>query len=249
MSNAIAVASVLEETPLLPHFINHYDQLGVDRIVICTRNELADRVRTCFPCPKLVIAAVNQRGENQPFNEWKDRNEDLAITQHGGVSNDDYKLCLDIDEFHEYPLPLKLLMNRMNEGRVNEWALCGYLIDRFGPNYSTPVVDKDRDLFEQFPLEDPTFTERSGACPRKIMICRVHCRLGHGRHHTEEGHFDRHHRVGLCVTQFKVHHFKWIAGVAERLEKRVNDPTRETAYTSELKAQLAQLKENQRSNS
>lgn len=242
MSKAIAVVSVFEYTPLLPHFIKHYDKIGVDQIIICATNELEASIRASSSWLKHQITPIDQRRPGESFNAWKDRNENTAIKECG-VSDDDYKLCLDIDEFHEYPLPLKLLINRMDE--KNEWALCGYFVDRFGPNYSTPEVEEDRDLFEQFPLQDLTFSKNSGACPRKIMICRVRCKLGHGRHHTVNGYFNRHHHVGLRDTQFKVHHFKWIAGVTERLQKRINDPTREAAYISELKVQLAQLNEKQ----
>ncbi len=242
MSKIIVVTSVSENTLLLPHFINHYDKLGVDNIIICTHAKLVDQVKTCTSSRKITIEILDEQ-HDEDFDEWKDHNEDRALIKHNpsDPSDIDYKICVDVDEFHEYPLPLRLLVDRMN--KVDEWALCGFFVDRFGINYSTPMVTEQDDIFSQFPLQDAHFSETCGACSRKIMICRSWCELAPGRHHTLDGHYDRHFNVGLCIDQFKVHHFKWTEGIEKRLQGRIDDPTYGVKYKEEAKKELSLLKQ------
>ena len=242
MRRVVAIASIFEPTPLAGHFIGYYRRLGVDDLILCVQpDHFTDLVQYQHKgLAALYPLDMKIRGD---VDDVKDGTETLALAKYctdWGYCGEDYKLCLDIDEFHEYPVPLKELVRRM-EG-ANEWALCGTFTDRFGNNYTTPPVSDQGDIFCQFPLKDKEFSKACGAWPTKVMISKVKLNLVKGRHNTRDcGYIDRHNNVELHADQFHVHHFKWTEGVEERLQRKIDDPLYTENVKAEYKCELKRL--------
>jgi hypothetical protein len=242
----VAIASVHKYNTIIPHFLKHYHDLGVDKIILCVVPDVYDQVLAdSRPFARTFLYLINHPQGSQYFDAWKDSNENHALS----CFDYDYKMCLDIDEFHEYPAPLSAIIGGMEAKDLS--ALFGQLVDRFGVGYSTPDVLPDVDIFVQFPLEHSGFTSNCGANDNKVMICRADCGLSYGRHNVKgRGRFHN--------AKYKVHHFKWTGEGIRNLEKRVEegsifdnrdgirDKREYRDYVKELVCELSKLRDLQR---
>lgn len=233
------VVSVNTYNALVPHFMKHYQRLGVDHLLVLSAASCIETVRA--DAASYPFASVHEISSpllpNENFNAWKDRNENLLLEQ----VDCEYKMCLDIDEFHEYNDTLSNIVDWMR--RTNTKAVGGKFVDRFAADYSTPAVTGDSDIFEQFPIQMSDFTSHSGANPNKVMICKKECVLEFGRHVVNVP----------CEYVHKVHHFKWTEDGIRNLKERLRDnspwdnrggkrdPNTWTLYMDELRRQLRQL--------
>ncbi len=233
MSEAVyGVVSVYDHAELLPHFLEHYARLGVRMMLVSVRDEEAyERVRTLatdYPARIVYTPAAFFADSDKAAVE-------AALVDTETDDPDAYVMHLDLDEFQEYPAPLRAVVAEMN--RHEDWAIRGWIVDRLAPGGELSPVRSSPTIFEQFPVEAHVSANLLGAWTQKIMLCRKRVRLKGGcRHDTENAYYDR---VPIGDGgQYRVLHFKWLAGLAERLERRLNEPGTGGPYQRECRAFL-----------
>jgi hypothetical protein len=161
----------------------------------------------------------------------------------------DWWVVADDDEFHKYSKDLYEIVSDCDK---NGWELVrGGFIDRIGENGTFPEIDKDEDIFEQFPLAGFFRYPLSGACPNKVCILKGHIELTPGQHYAKiDGHTTWkwqgwNHPLIAPVDEYnvQVHHFKWDSTCIERI-KAVADIKQLYSYSDEYKKMYQALRSN-----
>lgn len=240
----MAITSVYTWSPLVEHFIHWYSrpELDVDRIVLCVTGRTRDAV-VAVQNERCVLHTIPEIPHDPTnFDTYKDR-EEAAAWERLGFTGEDYKLPVDLDEFQTYPWDLRDIVNEM--AARNEWALAGILVDRLAADYSTPAIkplseatlDRQFPLVKQWPVRDwPELLDQMtpwGACAIKVVVCRGAVEVGSGRHHAKNAVIARHAQFGFCLTDLKVHHYRWAAGTLESLAARAEDARFTDRYRKE----------------
>ena len=227
------------DLPLLRHFLDYYAGLGIPP----TRMHLILNARDAGS-PDLVEArGVLERFGTTP-EIWIGFYTSAAMwdrrraLQRRVADADDWIVNADADEFHDYPAPLDEVI-AFCEARG---ARCvqGPFVDRIAADGTLAALDDVRPIWEQFPVaadvgsaigKRPGAEDATGTV--KMMLHRGDVSPGLGGHNPQdtapEGllyglplmFFPRikspDWRFGL---PFRVWHFKWTAGLAQRLEER-----------------------------
>ncbi|HWT79272.1 MAG TPA: hypothetical protein VN648_10775, partial [Candidatus Methylomirabilis sp.] len=213
------VTSVYEYSGLLPHFLEHYTRLGVERIFMVVRTPVRD---SCF------FRALEAAAARPATVKWvsctrfcdpeKAAVEETSL-QEGGVGPDDYVMHVDLDEFHEYPAPLQDVIGPLRTHRAP--AVRGRLVDRVAESGELAPIRPEPDLGSQFPIGCNLTGMVLRGWTQKIMICRARARLRGGVNHDAlNTSYDR-PPVG-SDDEYIVHHFKWTEGVTSRLQSRLD---------------------------
>jgi Glycosyl transferase family 2 len=215
-----AVTSVYDDPGLLPHFVAHYERLGVDRILIVVRTPERGALWA-----QACAATAARRAEASwfPCDRFSDGDKaavERTVLLAAGMAPDDFVMHLDLDEFHEYPAPLREIVALLSRHR--HWAVRGGMVDRVAAGGVLAPVRPESDLGTQFPIGCDLTGGLLGAWTQKIMLCRGRTELKGGLNHdTRNAVYDR---VPLgCAADYVVHHFKWTAGVDARLRARLDE--------------------------
>ena len=226
------IASVYEDHGLLPHFLEHYTRLGVDRILVVARTSEPDR---------LLSRAVEQARPFPAEVSWfrsdyfadSDKSEvESRVLRDNGVEPDDYVMHVDLDEFHEYPAPLGEIVSQMN--RDDDWALRGWFLDRVAVGGVLAPIRPSPSIGEQFPIGCDLTEGLLRGWTQKIMLCRGRVELQGGvNHDTWNARYDR---VPIGRPEdYVVHHFKWTEGVDARLRARLEKAAISGGYADECR--------------
>jgi len=206
-------ATTLRNGPLdlLPHWLDHYLRLGVDQIVLCIlrdgSRERMDEIHT---------AVAGLPVQLHEFDGWTDDGQQLVMRNaldRAGCDGEDWVLHADLDEFNEFPCSIDELAMEME--KAGRRAVHGNFVDRVSADGSLIPALPTPTLSEQFPIECFLSDRILHACPEKIMLARHEVWISGGHH--KAGCFSGGHVVGRWP-DYRVHHFKWRAGLLERLE-------------------------------
>jgi glycosyl transferase family 2 len=226
----IAVVSVYDNPVLLPHFLAYYAELGVDRILVAYRtarpdDAYADAVRLARAFPADLVWR-----QSAFFADSDKAAVELELLAAAGLGEDDYVMHLDLDEFQEYPAPLHAIVRAMNA--QDDWALRGWIVDRVAADGSLAAVAPEPSLWQQFPVACKLTERVLRGWTQKIVLCRRRVQLAGGvRHDTCNAHYER-VPVGRS-DEYRVHHFKWTAGVERRIAARLASAAMGPAYRAE----------------
>lgn len=126
-------------------------------------------------------------------------------------------MVADCDEFQAYPDGLRQALEYCDANRFE--FVEGCLVDRLASDGRLSTVSSLSDLWTQFPLGGFISARVNGAVVNKIVAMKGHVRLGQGQHQAASGR-------GCPVSRLyvPVHHFKWQAGLIERLTTRTAIP-------------------------
>ncbi|HEV2968859.1 MAG TPA: glycosyltransferase family 2 protein [Pirellulales bacterium] len=205
-----SVALIHDGLSILPHFLQHYRDLGVDRILLGAETRAYDEAHFIAKSFDVQVAPFRQKRFNDPGNQEL---EELLLRLHG-VEDDDYVLYLDCDEFQEYPAPLKAVVAEMDKRNI--WAARGWFIDRLAPDGKFRPILPAPSLDRQFPVKCHATRNIVGGWDQKIMICRGRVRLKGGHHDTFNAMYD----IEPILGAYRVHHYKWTEGVEDRMSYR-----------------------------
>jgi hypothetical protein len=210
---------VYEDSGLLPHFLAHYERLGVDRILIVVRTSERDNL---FEYARAATAASRAEASWSPCEHFADGDKaavERAVLLAAGMKPDDFVMHLDLDEFHEYPAPLREIVAAL--GRRRNWAVRGRMVDRVASSGMLAPVLPVPDLGTQFPIGCDLTGALLDAWTQKIMLCRGRTELKGGLNHdTCNAVYDV--VPAGCTEDYVVHHFKWTEGVVARLRDRLD---------------------------
>jgi hypothetical protein len=192
--------------------LEHYLGLGVDSLIVNahvrdSEDPALEQIRgitdqlgcgiasvTVGPWLQEVNPTIYERSRQEHPNEWF--------------------LLADQDELQVYPGDLREIIERCEAAGYD--YIEGCFIDRLATEGRFPPVHPRRSIWEQFPLGGFLSTPILDANPNKIVAAKGHVKLMPGQHAALSG---RGCPVEECYVQ--VHHFKWVEGIVERLERRV----------------------------
>lgn len=236
---------------LLPHFIEHYLKLGIQK-----ENFLL--VLNYFKYPQKLHSAQRTlshygikplkiwRGEYDSKQKWKYINELLCKY----VNEKDWAIHPDFDEFHEYPDSIRNVIEDFEINKIN--AIQGFLIDRISIDKKIKKIT-DEPIFSQFPIKTSlhNLMEIRGV---KLMMYKGYLRAnrGSGQVHriysnivkypygnrplqrldrvkkvmyrpkrSEDFFIPKMEDIFSIGIHFYVHHFKWTENVIEKLNNRI----------------------------
>lgn len=233
------LSSISYDAALLPHFVNYYRGLGVENFAISVHEQ-----RPGIRAEAGALAATLGPGVTlHPASAWQERTgvegankDDL---RRRVAQPEDWLIPADLDEFIQFPLPLPALIGKLIEADA-QWVM-GRFRDRLALGGVLAPTAPVPSVWEQYPLEaDISSQVVKGLCT-KVILCRGDCEIGSGHH------FVRGAARVLGGTSGIVHHFKWRAGLAEALARRVDICRREKVpWVDESERVLAYLAEHGR---
>lgn len=201
--------AVDHDTKLLGHFLRHYAALGCTEFFCSVMFNDPAAVEAQAAGYRLTTSLCTAGYDTElRFSELLRRNLDVLLARH--VAADEWFLIADLDEMQEYPLPPAQLALECERNGYD--CVMGRFVDRVAADGSFPEVD-DRPLEEQFPLRLDITGGLMGATTSKVMMCRGHLQIGNGQHRIVG---ESHPHPQWCL----VHHYKWKAGMVERVRAR-----------------------------
>ena len=192
---------------VLPHMLRHYRSLGIDSIFVNLHltNEddpARDQVRRITREDGCGIASVT-------VGDWQTVEHELYLRQRERYPSDWFVLA-DQDELQRWP-------GKISELLGDRWDFVrGCYVDRIARDGGFPEV-RDESIWDQFPLGCVMTGAVLSGDPRKVVAAKGAVPLARGQHHALSGE--------PCPGEelyIPVHHFKWTAGLAERLERRAS---------------------------
>ncbi|WP_328550807.1 glycosyltransferase family 2 protein [Streptomyces sp. NBC_00366] len=225
------------DAALLPHFVEHYRNLGLESFRLICHGESPSDDR--YIHLRDVCRAVGVEPLHSHFGPWRDRLAQQLKVYALSRSPNDWHVVADVDEFHVYSHPIGELLEKsehMGADHVN-----GCFLDRVGDGGKLLEVD-ETSLWERYPLAGAVSAGISKALPLKTGIARGGVELLMGHHGTVAGR-------GLPRAEgfIQVHHFKWTESVVRRMRHRVASlsggrwPAEHYAVIREAKAALDHL--------
>ena len=238
----ISCVGVEYDLGLLPHFIEYYTKLGIPaeniHIILqasdasCAELGAATQILNSFNIEPAELWIAPYTSDSM----WNKRRE----IQQRCAKDTDWVISADTDEFHEFPVSLESFFQYCDKKGIN--CVQGVFIDRLSKNGTLKAVEKDRSIFEQYPLQaDVICTIRKkeeggwkyGTV--NIMACRGNILPARGGHHPITSGPDIKYLYGKQLAAIRgitdpgvrfsiplrVHHFKWKAALKESLETRL----------------------------
>ena len=192
----------------LAHMLEHYRSLGVESFFVNLQlsadddpaREQVEEITRRFGCG---IASVT-------VGNWQMVLQDLYLKPRERYPSD-WFLVADQDEFQVYPAPVHDVIRAC--GRYD--TIRGCLVDRVARDGSFATLLAEQPIWDQYPLGGLLTTQILHGDPRKVVAVRGPVPLKKGNHHAYEG--------TACPTRdfyIPIHHFKWTAGLEERLRAR-----------------------------
>lgn len=236
MSKINLVTVVGHNTTMLKHMIDHYKPMVDEIHVVVYRQNVNDGILD--EVKKLGITPI--KVVTEPKFNWEKVTE--LYNEIKRTKPNEWWVVSDDDEFHIYPKPIKELIAECDE---NGWDfITGGFIDRIGENGEFPIVEKDSNIWEKFPLAGFFRYPMSGACPNKVCIMKGYVDVTPGQHYAKIGDTDtwrergwnhpKRYPYGNGEGFIQVHHFKWDSTVLKRL-KEVSETKEDYTFWKEYK--------------
>lgn len=196
---------------VLPHMLTHYRALGVDVFHIHVHMEReGDPVRERV---ERIAAGHGCAVEGTSIEPWRPGTNPAIYGAIRRRHPDDWFVLADQDELHAYPDALPDLLGYCERRGYDHVEGC--FLDRIARDGGFPPVRDDAPIGEQFPLGGFLSWVLMRAYPRKIVATRGRVDIGWGQHLAHSG---RGLPIEECLVP--VHHFKWVAGLRDRLAAR-----------------------------
>ena len=234
-----------DDLPMLPHFLAHYQMLGIrpgDAHVIINAPDRDD--------PRISIARDTLAAfGHTPAEIWTAPYSSGAMWERrrdvqARVTRDaDWVLNADMDELHEYPTSLTQMIRWCAANDVT--CVQGAFIDRVARDGTLASVNGTPALTDQFPVKADVMIRLAGTDGLHNKYGTVKMMLHHadvlpsrgGHHPMKQG---AHIRYALhrplaefsAITRpdfrfalpFRVHHFKWTDALLTGLRRRIANP-------------------------
>lgn len=228
MLNLVTVVG--ENTHILPHMLEHYEDM-VDNVYVAVYRQseddgIVDEVRALGIEPYFVYT--------EPKYNWERVTE--IYNSIKATKPDDWWIVSDDDELQVYPRHVQDIVIECE--RYGYDFVTGGFLDRIGTNGTFPKVTRDTNIHEAFPYAGFFRYPMSGACPNKVTLMKGHQYITPGQHYAyfQDGtnSWGREHpkRYPIREVFTQVHHFKWDDTCMERI-KRVADVKKDYSYSEE----------------
>lgn len=242
----ITCVGVEDDLGYLPHFLAHYRALGVPSANIHVLAQATEDDHPGLHAADRLLAEHDVGPAKRWIAPYTSRSmwEQRRALQKARVEPTDFVLSADIDEFHEYPVDPMELCNWCRDAGYD--VVQGPFIDRLSASgVLAPVPPPEQSIFDVYSIETEVRHTLAGITQDinlggsvKLMMIRGDVEPGLGGHGALGEHRDRPHALGIHLSRFHeledprarftmpflVHHFKWTAGVAERMRRRLETP-------------------------
>jgi tetratricopeptide (TPR) repeat protein len=193
---------------LLPHWLDHYTNLGVDEILLGIFDDLAGETRA-------EIEKCAARWKFRTFvQNWRAATEAETYCQRqtgcrrAGARPGTWILHTDLDELQQYPAALKETAAAAAAANIN--VIFGRFVDRVAADGSLPPIQPHPSLWEQFPVECNMTGGVLKSLPQKVMAARFRVLVRTGHHEAP--------LEPINATPIgRVAHFKWHSGLLDRM--------------------------------
>ena len=227
MPNLVTVVG--KNTHMLPHMLKHYED-KVDKVYLAVYRHSEDdgileEIEELGITPYKVFTHEKYNWEKVTdiYNEIKE------------TKPNDWWIVSDDDELQTYPDSIESITKHCDNKGYD--FVTGGFIDRIGKDGTFPLVRRDTNIHEAFPLAGFFRYPMSGACPNKCTLMKGYQKVTPGQHYAkfENGNswgssHPKRMPVEECFTQ--VHHFKWDSTCLERI-KEVAEIKKDYAYSKE----------------
>jgi hypothetical protein len=195
---------IFDDAGLLPHFLRHYDRLGVSEFHVATTPSLAEEVSEAAAAYRASVytefeVAETVTGGVTAVAAMRDRAQDLG----------EWVVIVDLDEFVEVDGPLQDLMPELERENAN--VARGIMYDRFPADGRPTPFDADSDLPSLYPVRARFIRDVMQGTDFKGFLVKGHLQ-GEGAHHIFAG-----ERVFSRV--FEISHYKWDDPTLRRIKQ------------------------------
>jgi hypothetical protein len=211
-SNPITViTSISHDDTLLPHFLKYYHWLGVRKFIIAVsdQRQLSRNVTEACADTNFDITIQDYAGMPLLTGALREHRDSLRQVY---IESSAWWIPADLDELHQYPLPLAELVTQLQHGSYTHCS--GVFVDRIAEDGSLQTNLPTPSLFQQYPWEAQLTRFLAKGSHRKVSIARGDVRVSMG-HHLVVGNNKR------FKLRSRTHHFKWRTGLLEQLTQRV----------------------------
>jgi hypothetical protein len=236
----VLITSVYENPELLPHFIHHYCAMGVAKVLVSAR------LPEAYEISKGLAEYYPVKASYEPAQEFTDsdkREIEDRLLEGENLQPHDWVIYADLDEFQAYPAPLRNIVEALNANDAK--AIRGYMVDRLAGDGGLKPVAPEIPIWQQFPVMAHITQMIAGGWTQKVMMTRYELKTEGCVNHTTVGGVFSSPPIGE-VTEYRVHHFKWIAGVHERLLKRLAHGKFSGCYYEECRRLVRYLDEHKK---
>jgi inorganic pyrophosphatase len=191
------------EADLLPHWLEHYSKLQVDRILLAYGND-ANLKRTIDQCAaKWKFEAFPIATAKAPCNAQDETHRTLL--RRAGATANTWVIHANASEFHQYPAPVQTVIAAAEEDRID--TVFGQITDHVAADGSARPVLADEVIWEQFPMGCRVFTGIGGGMKQRLMLAKFGVRAEHGHQTAPDG------KSGVPpvgqADQFEIRQFAW----------------------------------------
>ena len=224
---------------LLPHFINHYKKIKVDKIVFICEDDVQNFIKNKFDCEGIILE------KPKVFSTTSNLIEDLkgkSLFPPGikKVSLGTLDSCrinafknnhncwyvpLDLDEFHDVEDIHEVKNECLSGGKQYVYS---ELYDRTTADMSVPETLSSKCIYSQFPNHVDITGSIMKANKKKIALCHPSLDVSGGHHGVTIEPFTIEKGI-LCKEsdlqeiEFKTYHFKWFGDFYQVDEKKRED--------------------------
>lgn len=209
------IANIECRIDILPHFIKHYTNRGVDCFIFGLwrgkNNENWNTINDIL-ITKKVKYIIDQSKELYDYRCGKDDSDYQNDIRIKYVRSDEWYVITDLDEFQDIDD-----YNILQENAIKEQSDCvlGVLIDRIAENGQIPnTLESNITIEKQFPICAKITEKISKGNVDKSLVQSGLYKIESGHHFCNGKPFSK---------KYNVYHYKWYGNVLDSLIKRYNN--------------------------
>jgi len=218
----VVICSIHTNIELLPHFINHYESLGVTKFILGIwqgqHNPIWNQILK-YNNNKIQLIKSYDEPLSEPL-ETQFADKIRLIYLNSG----DWYIPTDLDEFHVFPgyENISVLIDDLNKS--NSDFVWGKMVDRLTTDGSIPQhITPTPSIWKQFPRGCRLSLPILKACDRKVSLAKQKLKILAGHHYINgsdsEGWTNQANKFTVNSITY---HFKWFGNLLEKEETKMS---------------------------
>ena len=214
----LAIVGIVHQYDLLPYYLQHYRQLGVEKFFTVCEPEQLDPSGDlkAFLSAQKDIEVVGLPRAFKRSNLVGMIEEEI---RQAVATASDWIIPSDLDELNQYPASLTEIIKNMEKD--NQHHVLGEMKDRISSDGTlTKLIAFGHDIpiWQQYPMEGDVTKLITQGRVDKVLLSRGDLALGIGHHQLRDERPNQSY-----PQQGFAHHFKWQDGLEETLKWRIEN--------------------------